>query len=285
MEPSKKSTYIIAAAAFVILAVAIYFLFIFQRGEAKIKSEEFAGEVKNVSELEVAKRPYVTLTPTGDGAEIIISVENMSFFDKIEYELTYLADNPQVSGEKIERGATGTDVNTKDEKYKKSMLLGTASRGTRSPDTGVTDGVLTMHLVKGDIEYLSESKWDLFEAGATVKSIADRDDTFVVENLSLGKDYWIIIADTVGLPPNSPSDYNLTSAVLPSKGIFSIAPEFSKSAKLTINLKDDLKDPKLYSFREDIKWQEREINYDSAKKVITASIGFFAAFVITSQVQ
>ena len=283
MEPSKKSTYIIAAAAFIILAAAIYFLFIFQKGEKKIKPEEFAGEVKDVAELELARRPYVTLTPTGDGAEIIISVENMSYFDKIEYELTYQADNPQVPGEKIERGATGTDVNTKDEKYKKSMLLGTASRGTRSPDTGVTDGVLTMHMTKGDIEYLSESKWDLFEAGATIRSIADRDDTFKVENLSLGKNYWIIIANTVGLPPNSPSD--LASAVLPTKGVFSIAPEFSKSAKLTLNLEDDLKNPKLYNFREDIKWQERKMDYDSAKKAIFASINFFAAFVVTSQVQ
>lgn len=285
MEPSKKSTYIIAAAAFIILAAAIYFLFIFQKGEAKIKPEEFAGEVKNVSELEVAKRPYVTLTPTGDGAEIIISVESMSFFDKIEYELTYQADNPQVPGEKIERGATGTDVNTKDEKYKKSMLLGTASRGTRSPDTGVTDGVLTMHMTKGDIEYLSESKWDLFEAGVTVKSIEDRDGIFEVENLSLGKDYWIIIAETVGLPPNAPSDYDLKNPVLPTKGIFSIAPEFSKKAKLTINLKDKLKNPILYSFREDIKWQEREVEYDPESKTIGAQIGFFAAFVITFQVQ
>lgn len=280
MEPSKKSTYIIAAAAFVILAAVIYFLFIFQKGEKKIKPEEFAGEVKNVSELELAKRPYVTLTPTGDGAEIIISIENMSFFDKIEYELTYQADNPQVPGEKIERGATGTDVNTKDEKYKKSMLLGTASRGTRSPDTGITDGVLTMHLVKGDIEYLSESKWDFFEAGATVRSIAGRDGDFQVENLSLGKNYWIIIADTVGLPPNSPYDVNGT--VLPIKGAFSIAPEFSKQAKLTVNVKDDLKDPKLYSFREDIKWQERKMDYDSENKTITAQIGFFAAFVVAS---
>ncbi|HLA04014.1 MAG TPA: hypothetical protein VJ065_02135 [Patescibacteria group bacterium] len=283
MEPSKKSTYIIAAAAFIILAAAIYFLFIFQKGEKKIKPEEFAGEVKDVAELELARRPYVTLTPTGDGAEIIISVENMSYFDKIEYELTYQADNPQVPGEKIERGATGTDVNTKDGKYKKSMLLGTASRGTRSPDTGVTDGVLTMHMTKGDIEYLSESKWDLFEAGATVRSIADRDGDFQVENLSLGKNYWIIIANTVGLPPNSPPD--LASVVLPTKGVFSIAPEFSKSAKLTLNLEDDLKNPKLYNFREDIKWQERKMDYDSAKKAIFASINFFAAFVVTSQVQ
>src|SRR3989338_10789750 len=110
MEQSKKSTYIIAAIAFIILAAAIYFLFIFQKGEKKIKPEEFAGEVKDVAEPELARRPYVTLTPTGDGAEIIISVENMSFFDKIEYELTYLTDNPQVTCEKIERGATGTDV-------------------------------------------------------------------------------------------------------------------------------------------------------------------------------
>ena len=51
MEPSKKSTYIIAAAAFVILAAAIYFLFIFQKGADKIKSQETIGEVKNVSEL------------------------------------------------------------------------------------------------------------------------------------------------------------------------------------------------------------------------------------------
>lgn len=283
MEPSKKSTYIIAAAAFVILAAAIYFLFIFQRGEKKIKPEEFAGEVKNVTELEVAKRPYVTLTPTGDGAEIIISIENMSFFDNIEYELTYMADNPQVGGEKIERGATGTDINTKDEKYKKSILLGTASRGTRSPDTGVTDGVLTMHLVKGNTEYLSESKWDLFEAGVTVKSIADRDSIYKVENLSLGKDYWIIIAETVGLPPNAPSDYDLTRAVLPLKGVFSIAPEFTKKAKLTIYLKDDISDLVLYSFREDIKWQQREIDYDSANKTVTAQIGFFAAFVAVGQ--
>ena len=283
MEPSKKSTYIVAAAAFIILAAAIYFLFIFQKGEKKIKPEEFAGEVKNVSELEVIRRPYVTLTPTGDGAEIIVSVENMSYFDKIEYELTYQADNPQVTGEKIERGATGTDVNTKDEKYKKSILLGTASRGTRSPDTGVTDGVLTMHLTKGDIEYLSESKWDLFEAGATVRSIADRDNTFQVENLSLGKNYWIIIADTVGLSPNSP--YDLAGALLPTKGVFSIAPEFSKPANLILNLKDALNNPKLYSFREDIKWQERKMDYDSSKKVINASIGFFAAFVVTSQAQ
>jgi len=140
-----------------------------------------------------------------------------------------------------------------------------------------------MHLIKGDIEYLSESKWDLFEAGATLRSVTDRDNTSQIENLSLGKNYWIIIADTVGLPPNSP--YDLAGVVLPVRGVFSIAPEFPKPAKLTINVKDGLKDPKLYSFREGEKRQELKIDYDSENKTITVQIGFFAAFVVTSQVQ
>src|SRR3989344_6533599 len=283
MEQSKRTKYLVAAASFVLIVVAIFFLFIYQKGPKKIKPQENANDVKQLSEISLEKRPYVTLTPTSDGAEIIISIENMGQFDKIEYEMTYLADNPQITGEKIERGSTGTDVNTKDAKYKKSILLGTASRGTRSPDTGVTDGKLTMHLAKCDTEYLSESRWDLMEAGAAIKSVADKDSLFQIENMSLNKFYWIIIADTVGLPPNSPYDTN--GVVLPIKGVFSIAPDFSKLAELTLNLKDDIQNPKLYSFREDIGWQEREMDYDSTQKAITAPVGFFATFVVVGQVQ
>src|SRR5437870_8511561 len=108
IDPEKHNKYFLAAGALVVILVAIYFLFIFQRGPKKPKSDEFAGEVKELSEIELIKRPYVTLTPTSDGAEIIISIENMGNFDKIEYEVTYLADNPQITGEKIQRGSTGS---------------------------------------------------------------------------------------------------------------------------------------------------------------------------------
>src|SRR3990167_1307017 len=132
MDPAKRNIYLIAAVAFIAIVVAVYFLFIFQKGPKTVKPQEVSGEVKELSEIDLNKRPFVTLTPTSDGAEILISIENMSSFDRIEYELTYLADNPQIAGEKIQRGSTGTDVNTKEQKYKKSILLGTASKGTRS---------------------------------------------------------------------------------------------------------------------------------------------------------
>src|SRR3990167_4899757 len=122
MDPAKRNIYLIAAVAFIAIVVAVYFLFIFQKGPKTVKPQEVSGEVKELSEIDLNKRPFVTLTPTSDGAEILISIENMSSFDRIEYELTYLADNPQIAGEKIQRGSTGTDVNTKEQKYKKSIL-------------------------------------------------------------------------------------------------------------------------------------------------------------------
>ncbi|MBI2594598.1 hypothetical protein HYW39_02780, partial [Candidatus Curtissbacteria bacterium] len=83
MDQSKRTTYIIAAIAFVAILVGIYFLFIFQRGPSELKGDEGVSEVKLLNELDIKDRPYVTLTPTSDGAEIIISIENMASFDKI----------------------------------------------------------------------------------------------------------------------------------------------------------------------------------------------------------
>src|SRR3990167_6706410 len=134
MDKTKKNIYIIASISLVVIAVAVYFLFIFQKAPKEIETDEGSSFVESIEKIDAANRHFVTLTPTADGAEIIISIEKMSYFDKIEYELTYQADNPQSAGEKIERGATGSDINPKDEKYKKSILLGTGSKGVRSPD-------------------------------------------------------------------------------------------------------------------------------------------------------
>lgn len=204
MDNSKKSTYIIAAASLVIITVAVYFLFIFQKSPGEIKVDENASFIENISDIDIVNRPFVTLTPTADGAEIIISIVNMNFFDRIEFELTYQADNPQEVGEKLQRGSVETDIDASQSKYKKSLLLGTASRGVRSPDTGVTDGKLTLHLFKGDTQYVSESKWDRFQVGTTAREIFDSSGNFSLSVPRLSKEYWVIIADTVGVPPRCP---------------------------------------------------------------------------------
>jgi len=280
MDPAKRNIYIIAAVAFIVLIAGVYFLFIFHKNPKEAKRSETSSEVKEITQIDLTKRPFVTLTPTSDGAEIIISIENMSDFDRIEYELTYMADNPQVPGNKIERGATGTDVNTKDQKYKKSILLGTASKGVRSPDTGITDGKLTMHMFKGETEYQSETGWNFVQVGARTTTLTDPAGNFKLEVGGFDKDYWVILAQTLGVPP-SPS-FDPKMAQLPIYGTFSIAPAFTKSAQLTLK-NSEAQNPQLYSYdHTDSKWEKLDAKYDSSSKTITAQVNSFATFVVVS---
>ena len=279
MNPAKRTTYVIAAAALIFFIAAIYFLFIFQKGKREIKIEETQGEIKELSEIPLEKRPFVTLTPTSDGAEIIISIENMKDFDKIEYTLTYQADNPEISGEKIERGSTGFDVNTKDETYKKSILLGTASKGTRSPDKGIEDGKLTLNLFQGETEYTSKTFWDLLEVGAKAEEIVDRNDKLSISLPSLGKNYFLIIADTVGVPPGA--QFDVKNVSLAPVGAFSIAPVFTKKANISLKIEGSGGD--LYSYKNaDLKWEKLTSEFNAEEKVITASVDGFATFVVVS---
>lgn len=281
MDQSKKNTYVIAAVVFVALILGIYFLFIFKKGPNLIKSQnnQTASDVRQITDIELSYRPYVTLTPTADGAEVIISIENMSAFDRIEYELTYQADNPTSPGTKIERGATGTDINTKDSKYKKDILLGTASRGVRNPDTGVTDGKLALHMFKGDTQYDSETPWDLVSAGLAAGSISDRASNITLKLPALGKNYWIILADTLGVPRGGSLD--VKNVTLPVYGAFSIAGAFPKTANLT--LKTSAASPTLFAYNlADQTWQKVDSTYASASKTLTASASNFATFVVVS---
>ncbi|OGD97029.1 hypothetical protein A3F02_02795 [Candidatus Curtissbacteria bacterium RIFCSPHIGHO2_12_FULL_38_9b] len=280
MDNLQRGKYIIAAIALIFLVGLFYFLFIFNKEAKKADVKEVADEIKQLVDIEIAKRPFVSLTPTSDGAEIIISVENMSYFDRIEYELTYLADNPTVAGNKIQRGSTGTDVNTKDQKYKKSILLGTASRGVRSPDRGITDGILTMHMFKGETEYQSESQWDLFNISSQSGILSDRSDKLTIETSSFSKNYWVILAETLGIPLSPPFD--VKNVQLPIIGAFSVAPDFAVPAKISIKVADNL-NPQLFIYTaSDSKWKKLESNYDSSAKEINSKINSFGTFAVVS---
>lgn len=279
--PAKKlsTKYITAGISFIVIALAVYFLFIFQKSPSGIKVGEKEGELKDIGQIQLKDKPYVTLTPTADGAEIIVSIENMSFFDSIEYELTYLADDPTRAGEKIQRGSTGGDINTKEEKYKASILLGTASRGVRSPDRGVTEGKLSLHLFKDGGEYLSETEWNLFEIGAAKTTIAARDETVKLEvPPTLGKTYWVVLSDTVGFPPTF--DKEPQTVVVPIFGTFSIAPKFTKPATLTLALPEGSTSAQVHFYTTDGKWGTKDLEVQG--KTFSTTASSFATFVITS---
>ena len=279
MDKSKKNTYIIAGVSLVLILAAVYFLFIFKKGPRELKKQEASGDVKELAQIDLAKRPYVTLTPTPEGAEIIISVENMASFDKIEYELTYQADNPTVAGEKIQRGATGTDINTKDQKYKKSILLGTASRGVRSPDRGIVDGKLTMHMFQGDTEYQSETNWTLDEIGTFQTTLKDPSGNFEIAIPALGKNYWAILGDTIGVPPNY--KFDIKNVALPVYGVFSVAPALTKPANVTIKLKDAVKSADLYAYSHQDSTYAK-LDSELAGSTVTSDVPSLATFVVVA---
>jgi hypothetical protein len=282
MENSKKSTYIIAGISLILIAVAVYFLFIFQKSPKKPNVSTNPDNVVSADQVDIAKKPFVTLTPTSNGAEIIITIQNMSNFDKIEYELTYQADNPQITGEKIERGATGTDINPKDPKYEKSILLGTASKGVRSPDKGITDGKLTLHMFKGQTEYRSETPWDLIDAGNTKTQIKDRSSKVIWSIPALGQDYWIVVADTVGVPPAS-GGFNVKDATRPVYGAFSIAPQFKTPATVTVSVNSESQSLLLYSYNnKDQSWQKLDAKFDYSAKTASATATTFTTLVVVA---
>jgi len=274
---SKKSTYIIAAVALVVLFLGIHFLFVFKKSQQDIQpTDSSTGEIKKVDDIALAKRPYITLTPTADGAEIIMSIQNMGNFDSIEYELTYQADNPASPGTKIERGSTGSDVNTKDSSYKKSILLGTASRGVRSPDRGIVDGKLTMHLLKGQQEYLSETGWDLSAVGETDNILKSQDGNVSIEVPNLGKDYWVILANTIGIPPDG--KFEISKVQLPIYGAFSIAGNFKTNGTLTIK---ERAGNKLFGYNlQSRSW--KEITTTANGNELVAKVASFATYVVVS---
>jgi len=279
MPKSKRNLYILAGAALLFMVATTYFLFVFQKSPKSLKVDRTAQEIKPITDVELSKRPFITLTPTSTGSEIIISIENMAEFENIEYELTYMADNPQIPNEKIQRGSTGTDVDTKAEKYKKSMLLGTASRGAASPDRGIEDGKLTLHMFKGNIEYQSETPWYMSQVGLTTKEISTPDGAFVVKTPKLTKDYFVIITDVLGLPPRY--EFNITAAQTPIYGVFSTAPKFI-GQKADLSIKTANTNSKLYVFyHQDNIWGT--IDSSKTEDTVKAKIESLATYVVVSQ--
>lgn len=280
MDNSKKSIYIIAAISLAIMVAIVYFLFIHQSKPKIAKNEEFQAEQKSISDIEIAKRPFVTLSPDTSGSTIQVSIQNMGYFETIEYEITYLADNPQIPGEKIQRGATGSDINTKDEKNIKSAPLGTGSKGVFSADKGITEGKLTLHLIKNGVEYLSETNWDLYNLGSKASELKDRLGNFSLKLPSLGKDYWIIVSDTVGVPPGY--NFDLNNVSLPVYGVFSLDVKYPKPATLNYKITEG-QAPDLYQYnRVDSSWNKIDSNFDMSAKTVNASVDSFATFVVVS---
>jgi len=92
---------------------------------------------KEITEIPLEKRPYVSLTPRADGKEFTLDIGRIENTETVEYELVYLSQG-------ISRGVIGS-VNLSGEKsISRKLLLGSCSRNVCKYDEGVEQGTLTM---------------------------------------------------------------------------------------------------------------------------------------------
>ena len=92
----------------------------------------------------------------------------------------------------------------------------------------------------------------------------------------------MIIADTVGVPPN-PTEFTPEEIILPVYGTFSIAPTFKGTGTITIKVENQTT-PKLFAYNHtDSAFSDVESVWGADTSTLTADVSNFATFVVVSQ--
>lgn len=158
---------------------------------------------------------FALLIPRRDGDALILSINRVSSYESISYELSYQSTG-STAGEEIgpvDRGAQG-EINAKDKKneYSQEILFGTCSQGYTSGashcvfDKGVENGTLILKVKKPKEKklYRMVTNWHLQKADVALGVITSADDHFTyttnASRESLTTTGWIIVNDLIGAP-------------------------------------------------------------------------------------
>jgi hypothetical protein len=183
---NNRTNLILTAGLAVLVIAAIW-------GGVSIFGKKLQGPLQDVDLAFNPTGPYALLSPRRDGNAINLDITRVGEYDAISYELAYQSVNPDASASAdegggqatINRGVTG-DIKTdnKQNEYKQEILFGTCSRGnTMDPlhcvfDTGVENGTLTLHIVKGNIRYNMATTWHFQKPDVALGVLTSADSHF-----------------------------------------------------------------------------------------------------------
>ena len=124
----------------------------------------------------------------------------------------------------------------------------------------------------------------MFEVGQSATTIKSRDDKLELTLPPLGKPYWIILADTVGIPPKNES-LDSKTVFLPIYGAFSTAPAPTKPVGIKIKVDSQFQDLVLRTYlQKDSHWDETiKSGYDLKTQIFTAKVKTFATYIVASK--
>jgi len=144
---------------------------------------------KIISEVPLAERPHVSLTPRADGRELTLNITNIKNATSLEYELAYLSND-------LSRGVIGS-VDLKGEtSLTRPLLLGSCSKNTCKYDENVTEGNLVLRFRgPAGVEKFT-SDFHLQKGGAELSSV----DGYFKAAAKLPAGTYFVTMSTVGLP-------------------------------------------------------------------------------------
>jgi len=183
-----KKIFPIVIVLLVIAGAAIWFFGFKNKKTSESVATPTPAE-KEITEIPLDERPYVTLTPRTDGKEFTLDISGIKNIDTVEYELVYLSLG-------ISRGVIGSVSLNGEQNLSRKMLLGSCSRNVCKYDEGVEQGTLTLRFrgSQGTSKFTTD-----FHLQKGTGSLTSVDGKFELTGKFSTTSFYLTM-DTIGLP-------------------------------------------------------------------------------------
>jgi hypothetical protein len=218
-------------------------------------------------------RPYVTLIPRADGKELNLSITGIVDAKTLEYELTYLAGDPN---NQLQRGVVGSvDLAGKTD-YQKAILLGSCSKNVCKYDEGVTEGTLalTLRSSEGAIQKY-ESAFHLQKGSEGKAGLTSGEGNFKLVSANLPAAYYLTLS-TIGLF-QTPSGKIIAGPY----GVFTSASS-RITGQVSLRLAESSSRPSVYVWQNK-QWQKLTSGLETDGEVVSVSTDRLGTFVAVEE--
>ncbi len=274
--PMKKNKILIIVSLLLALGIGAFFLF--RNNNAPVEETEQPEEkrqVQNINTKAIKERPYLSLTPSANGGEIFLSLNNYQA-QMAEYEIEYQAAN-DAGGTIIQGGIGRIDLSKASNPTEpKEFCFCSQSKGVKKYDTGVSAGSYFIHFSGGVEEYSLKGDF-------TIGKYADEDSVFTSRNSKaileipqneVSANTPIIVADPLGLPGNIDKEI-----VEGPYAFFAPSGTEINEANLTMRTKEDTTNLQLYAWNNQTEeWEKLE--FDTEDTTITAEVEMLTTYIL-----
>ena len=238
------------------------------------QGERVVTQVEKINDLELEKRPYVSLVPREDGKELFLTISNLKLREaKVEYELEYQA------GTMIQGVFGRIDFGEETPPVTKKLLLGSCSKGKCKYDEDVTGGTLTLRFSGGERDYVLREDF-------TLNLMSEKEGLFTSRNTKVSLDVgsqglsastYVVVMLTFGLPKEVKGEL-----IAGPIGFFTTQQiPLRKEVTLTFKEVEEAEGVKAYGLVKD-EWQEFE-EVEVEDNSISVSVDQLTTFVLIKE--